>query len=322
MATPRRLGYLGLGKQVAKGTAIAPTKFVKWSGTTQMTPEQPSTMYQEGGDGFLPATMLKEQHKPDGNFQFLARPDLTAMVLAFWAGTDTVTGVGPYTHTLALNDTLPWASIERSLNAVLIDRKVDCRIKSVKVEGEAGKPLMVTVEYLGISEDASVSAATASYETDSPWVFYQGTYTKDGSGVSAYVTRFALTLVNVFDENYFSNAVTRQDIPLVGRTAELEAEIVMEDSAAIYKDTYLGGGTAAGKAMDTGSFAISLTYGSGAAARTLSLTVNSLYYTEAPLELADNEEVHKYAIKAQGRKASGSDFLTASVINGTSAAYV
>ena len=320
MPSSGREGYIGLAKQAAKGTGTAPTKFIKWTGTTDMSPKQGITVYREGGDSLNPGIGLKENHKPDGQFALLARPDLAGFLFAMALGADTVTGAGPYTHALTPAATLPWVTIERQVGGVQ-ERIIDCRIKSITVEGESSKPVKLTVEYLGINEDLSVAAAVVTYDTDMPFVYFQAVYTWDGGG-SANVEKFKVALTNSFDEDFFSTAVTRQDIALLSRDVELEATISMEDSMGFYKKVYAGTGTAPGTSPATGSFVVDLAYGVAAAARELKLDIPNVVYTEAPIELNADDGRLRYEIKTKGSKAVGSNLINVTVKSATTLVYV
>lgn len=319
MPTSAREGYIGFGKQTQKGTGVAPTKFIKWTGATDMSPKHGIARYREGGDSYDPGIALKENHKPGGSVSLFARPDLVGFLFAALLGADAVSGVGPYTHAITPG-TPPWLSVERSLGGIQ-ERFIDCKIKSISAEGEAGKPIKLTVEYLGINEDLSVSAATATYEVDAPFVYWQATFTWDG-GASTNVEKFKLTYTNAFDEEFFTNAITRQDIPLQSRDAELEMTVSMEDSMVFFKKAYHAAGTAPGTDAPTGSFIVDLNYGAGADARQLKLDLQKVFYTEAPVEQNSDDGRLRYEIKAAGGKATGSPLLTVTAKNGTSGAYV
>lgn len=318
MPYPKRVGYIGLAKQASKGTGVEPAKFVRWEGGTKMTPVQQFTPYREGGDGYYPGVTLKESHAPDGQFALLARPDLAAYLFAMLLGADSVAGASaPYTHTITPHaDTIPWVTIERSIAGQIIERIVDCKIKSIVVEGEAGKPIKLTVDFVGITPSIGGSAASASYETDMPFVFYQATLTLDGGAVTT-INKFKITVSNILDEQDFTNAITRADIPLLGRDVSLEFEMVMEATTQ-YAAVYYGGATAVATAIDEGSFIVDLQYGSAAALRELKIEVPALYHTEAPVELDTADDKQVYSCKAHAKKASASELITVTVKNAES----
>lgn len=319
----QREGYIGIVKQASKGTGLAPSKYFKWDGETDMSAKQAFTLYREGGDSVNPGTTLKERHDPSGSFGGLLRPSSGGLLLALMAGADSVSGVGPYTHTItpAAAASMPWASIERSIADQLQSRFVDCRIKSITIEGEQGLPLRFTVEYVGISEDASVSAATDTYETDDPWLYFDTTITKDG-GATTMCRRFRITFTNVFAEDFFTNSITRRDLVLTARNVDFEFDLLFEDGTP-YKATYLGGGTTAAETMDTGSFKVVCDNGAaGASNRKLTLDLKNIVYAASPVELNNTDDLSVYRFTGHAKKGASDNLFDVEVINGDSAAYV
>lgn len=318
-AFPKRQGYLGMGKQATKGTGVAPSKFLRWNGATKMSPEMGFTRYREGGDSYYPGITLKENHRPDGQFAALARPDTAAFLLAMWAGKDTFTLGSPNTHVLTPTQDPPWVTLERSLAGQIIERIIDAKIKTVTVEGESGKPIKLTVDYLGTTAAKQLVEATTTLEAEMPWIFFNGVYTLDGAQVAEIIS-FKMELVNIFDEEDFTTQLTRDDILLIGRDVIVEWVMKMT-SGTRYFETYYGGGTTPATALDEGTFIVDLNYGSGAALRQLKIDVPKVYHESAPIELETSDEKQVYECKAHGSKGAG-DLVTITIKNNTGAAYV
>lgn len=318
-----REGYIGIAKQASKGTGVAPATFFKWDGETDMSAKQAFTLYREGGDSVNPGVTLKERHDPSGSFAGLLRPSGGGLLLALMAGADSVAGIGPYTHTItpAAAGSMPWASIERSIADQLQNRFVDCRIKTLTIEGEQGMPLRFTCEYVGISEDASVTAATDTYETDDPWLYFDAVFTKDGSA-STMIRRFRITFQNVWSEDLFTNSITRRDLVLLSRHVEFEFELLFETGDP-YKATYLGGSTTAAESMDTGSFKVVADNGAaGTSNRKLTLDLKNVVYTAGPVEINNTDDLAAYRFTGHAKKGAADNLFDIEVINGDSAAYV
>lgn len=321
----RNDGYIGLAKQAAKGTGIAPAYFVKWDGGPKMTPDMDVEKLQEGGDGQYPGIMLKKKHKPDGSFDLFARPDIAGFLFAMLLGADTIAGTGPYTHTIIASApaSLPWVTVERSVAGQLIDRIIDSRIKEIKVSGEAGQPVKLAVSYLGTTEAKQATPATVTLETDDPFMFWQGTYTLDTADVSGVIPAFEITLSNIFDEDDFANAITRADIPLIRRDIKGSFRVKFENADRFAK-TYFGdtSGTAPATALTTGNITIDLNYGTGAGARELKIDLQKIYHTAAKVELASKEETsQEYDCEFEGSKGTG-DLVTVTAKNAKATSYV
>lgn len=475
----RNDGYIGLARQSAKGTGVAPTHFLKWSGAASMTPQQDFQRLNEGGDSQYPGITIKQLHKPDGSFSLFARPKAAALLFglllgkqvstgaaksggasttlasrlekglkylhvaattdfaigdvvqvgasdeeelrtisavhtAAASGSTTLTGahaagttdltVGdstnfvqddyltigsgatlevhkvasvadgthitlvdglvnaqsdgatitevtnilevsaavvrahaaaaavvekqtPYTHVFTPCDPvyMPWASLERSLGALLVNRFTDVRIKQIEVSGEAGQPVTLAVSYLGIDEERQTSAQTATFETEDPWIFWQGTYTVDGTDLTAKVTSFRLRLINVFDEVDQTDDIIRADALLIRRDVEVQWEMKF-DAISRYAETYLGSATGTDPASDikesSGTLSIDLSYSSGADLRQLKVEIPNVYHTVASVELdANATESQAYACEGHARKVSGAELVEVTIQNGEVARY-
>lgn len=319
-----RTGYIGIGKQSAKGTAVAPTHFVRYTDNTGMSPEQEvETVRFGGGDDAYATFAYKARFTPDGEFATFARPDIAGLLFTLLLGQDAVSGTGPYTHTItpSTREALPWCSIEQSIAGVVRRRIQDCRIQQITVSGEAGQPIVLEVTYLGTTE-AEVTASSESYEVDDPFLFWQGTYTLDGVDVTGAITQFELTISNVFDDEDQTADIVRADIPLIHREIEGSITVKFED-ASWWKKAFYGGpsGTAPDKNVYRGSINITQSYGSGADQRGLTINVPTIGLVRSVAELdPGSTNSQEYEISFVGLKGT-SDFVTVTVVNGVPTAY-
>lgn len=318
----RNEGYIGLGKQASKGTGVAPSKFVKWDGATSLTPKLEFTVRREGGDGLYNALSYVTAHKADGQFALLCRPDIMAALLAWALGADSVSGAAdPYTHTITPAASVPWLSIERQLASIAdCERLVDCVIESLVIEGKGGLPLKATVGFLGIRGTHGIAAASATYEADRPYMFFDAAFQVNGSAV-ATVTEFRLAIKNLFEADLYTTEVYRADLPLIGRDVEVEFGFPMENLNQ-YREVLYGTstGTAPAETLKTGSFEIDANF-TGAAARQMKLVVTNLVHVESPLEHDSEAGIFRYSCKAQALKGA-SDLVTVTAKTAASAAYV
>lgn len=312
-------GYIGAAKQAAKGTGLAPTKFFKFLSAPKLAPVQDISREPEGGSGRDDGLAVKIKHKHDISFPMYARPDTIGFILAMALGLDTVSGVGPYTHTITPTDIIPWITAE--FNRQLVEQIIDCKIDSVVLEGEAGKPLKATVSVLGGATTAGGAAATATYETDVPFVFTGGVFTVDGVA-STVVSKFKVEIKNNLDGDCFTTAITRNDI--IEGHRQVDAEFTLKfESGDQYRKVYYGAaaGTAPATSAFSGSLIIDCTYGVAAALRELKLTIPSLQYTAAPIDDLDPAGKTLYQECVGFALAGASPVITAVVQNGTATSY-
>lgn len=251
----------------------------------------------------------------------------TAAVRTHASAATVIERIAPYTHafTPCVLASMPWATIERSLGALLVSRFTDVRIQSIEVSGKAGEPIALAVNYLGITEARQVTAQTDTYETAIPFIYWEGVYTVDGVDVSTKITDFTLNIVNVFDEKDQTNEFVRSDIPLVRRDVEAKWGVKF-DSIADYAKVYLGavaGTTPVGTIFpSTGALSIDLTSGTGATATGFKVEVPNIYHTVAASEL-DAGASDSLACECEGhaRKVAGAELVTVTVKNGEVARY-
>ena len=233
----------------------------------------------------------------------------------------------PYTHALTPCDLadLPWATIERSVAGLLVNRFEDVRIQRIAISGEAGQPITLNVSYLAIDEERQVSAQSATYEANDPFIFWMGTYTVDGSDISSKVNQFNLELINVFHEADQTHEHIRAHIPLIRRDVELSWTMKF-DAIARYAETYLG--AAAGTesqetiAMSSGALSIDLSYGADTAERGLKVEIPGVYHTVAAVELdSGSTESQEYACEGHARKIAGSELVEVTIKNAEAGKY-
>lgn len=309
-------GYLGIAKQTAKGTGVAPTKFIRLSAAEFIEQVQETMDVRSlSGDEEL-ETILKKFHRPDGSFQTLARPDAGAFLLAMILGADSVSGTeSPYTHTITRANTLPWLTIERKLESA--ERIIDCKLNQITISGESGNPVLLDVSFMGT--DSSIeSAATPSYETNDPFMFYQGTYTLDGGAVTT-VNSFSIVISRNLEE-VFTTGYIRNDFVETLFNIDVSLRLKFEDDT-LYKNILYGGGTSPSNVLDDGSLVIDLTYGSGADLKEFKIELPQLKHLSAAKHLDPDSKAVYLDVSSRAVKGA-SEIITVTVKNEISGAYV
>lgn len=321
MAYSTHDGYLGVAKQAAKGTAVAPSTFAKYR-DKPIGPTFDMESYREGGDGRDFAYGVKTFHKHDGSFMVLARPKIIGILLHALLGADAVSGLeAPYTHVLTPADTLPWLTIETGevkTSNLIIERIQDCKINSCKISGRAGKPVEISFDFLGIQAVKEAAAATPSYESDDPFVFYQGTYNVD-SGATTLITEFDITINNGVAGDIQTVEVHRDDMVALGREVLIDFKLKLAD-ATRYANIHYGGGTAVSDDLYEGDLTIALAYGSGADERGLTIEIPKFYYSASEIPRGAEPEVIYHSCHGKAHKGA-SDIATITLKNDVSTDY-
>ncbi len=316
MAVRSSNGYLGIVKQTVKGTAIVPTKFCRLSAAESL--EIVQDLYEArtlNGDEELDA-IYKVGNKPGGSFQSLVRPDLAAAIMAFVLGADSVATGTVHTHTITRADTLPWLSIERKLDN--IERLEDCKINQVVINGAAGQPLSIDVSYIGIDSDI-VTTATATYETDEPFMFHDGTFTINGSADTT-IKAFTLT-INRNLEDIITTSYKRDDMLEAAFSIDLNYSLVFQASDAKYAAILYGAGAAIVDTLHDGAFIADFTYGTSTALRAFKITLPALKTISAKKNLDPQTKAVTLEVSAKAVK-SASAIITVECKNTTATAYV
>lgn len=103
--TPKELTFLGIGKETTFGTAVAPTYYPPFK---DVKPEDVIDYIKDQGTrGAMAMTynVINGVQHSTMDITTDAYPDVLGLFLLAIMGSDTVTGTGPYTHTLKLNRT-------------------------------------------------------------------------------------------------------------------------------------------------------------------------------------------------------------------------
>jgi hypothetical protein len=309
-------GYLGFVKQASKGSAAAPTKFCRLSAAEGI--EIVQDLYEArtlNGDEELDA-IYKLVHKPNGSFQSLIRPDLGAAIMAFVLGADTVTTGTVHTHAIVRADTVPWLTIERKLDN--IERISDCKINQVVINGQAGQPLSIDVSFMGL-DSLTTTTATASYETDEPFMFFDGTFTID-SVANTNIKAFTIT-INRNLEEIQTTTFKRNDLVEMAFSVDLSYSLVFQASDAQYAAILYGGGTTSVDTLDDGDFTALFAYGAGSSARQFKITLPALKNISAVKHLDPATKAVSLDISAKAIK-SGAAIITAECKNSVATAYI
>ncbi len=304
-------GYLGFAVQTSKGTGVTPTTFVRLSAEDAI--EQTQEIFEErslNGDRELDQ-MHKTAHLPGGSFETLLRPGNGIELLAYCLGSDTVVaGSGTYTHTIIKANVIPWISIERQIDSV--ERFIDAKINQIVITGATGQPVLINVAYQSLTSAIQASAATASYQTDEPMMFHDGTYTLD-SGVITKISAFTITINNDL-QNIQTTEVTRNTLMEGMFDIDVTMTLKFESSESLYAAVNYGGSTSIVDSLDDGNFTVNLTYGTGSTERRVQFAIPSLKHINLPKHLDPSTKPVLLELTSKAYK-SASEIITVTGVN-------
>jgi hypothetical protein len=321
-APPAAANYVGVGKEVTRGTAVAPTRFGAYITPVDFDHNQQINRIMEAGTFGEVVWLEKIAHMPTGALEILARPSISAFFPAMLGGVDAITGVGPYTHDIETDEVTDYASIEQNLEDEAIERIKDSVIAEITWTCSRDNPtLRQRVAWLG-GEPAVQGAPTAeSYETEDPFVLSEGAFTVDGGAITN-LTSFSLTWRMRYSVDRLTK-VSPEYMTKVGDEVELTVEQLLLDWSAGYREVHYGssGGTAVSQTSKTGSFVANFLRG---ATRQHKLDLPALFYESAKYSPLDpgGSQATLLTRTAVGRKVAGSDFFHVTALNADAAAYV
>lgn len=287
--------YVAITKQSAKGTSATSgfTKIDITSGSDPMAHEMDEIEQRSMRTGKNPGRSIKGAHKIGGSFPLLAQPDIIAQLWSYALGSCSVTPAttaAPAIHVITASDTLPYLSI--ATKYVVDEFATDCRIKEIKVTGEAAQEIKMDVTWLGcsvekITADDTAGVSAADYQDDygDTFKYAGGTYTIDNGLESTDIRNYSITYTNEFDEDLITTTQTRNDLPFLRRMCPVEFTLVYEDQDLWDKVYY--GATAATTVSagfySGGQFTALHTHGSGTATKEYQMDIGEVVVTDAKI---------------------------------------
>jgi len=331
----RRLGYLGAAKETPQGTPVAPAKFFKFL-RESFVASQDFGHYRDPNNRDITFT-LKEKFGYAGSFQTFLYSDEGAALLTWALGADAVSGASdPWTHTITLADNLPYLTVEagffEDLTASptisgLIDRVTDCKIGSLQIDAETGKPVLLTADLVGVTSVKQATPATVTYAdalANGPAVFHQGVFTitgpSDAATLQGQVQKFSMKC-NQNLQPVFANGLVAIGIVEQAREFEFNMSVVFS-GPSIYQLAYYGtaSGTVPSATLGTGTFDALFTV-QAAPLHTFDLNMAALTFTVVKLEINPDAQVAVAEIVAKPRKSGATLPLEVIVKNAVSVAY-
>jgi hypothetical protein len=179
--TPKELTWWAVGKETTWGTAVTPTYYIPFK---DAKPEDViDTIKDDGIRGALAATyniMQGVQHSTmDGSGQVF--PDSIGLFILAALGSDTVTGTGPYTHTLKLNRTGQPPSLTHSrYDGTNMRQFAGHMIEELSFKWADNAALEYTIKSQG-KASAIATTTTPTNTTTIPFMGWQFTATLGGS---------------------------------------------------------------------------------------------------------------------------------------------
>jgi hypothetical protein len=194
--------------QTTKGTPATPGAStmarVYLAGGGLMAVKETADLEETGGIRLRSGNFVTKV-EASGSPEFFVRPDMIGWLLWGAFGTKVTTGsADPWTHTFTLTATQPYMTFWRMLGAALFERFGDCKIASLTFHSEAGQPLRVTAEVVGLAPASQTTAmTTATVEIVAPFMH------ADGKSLLIFEAS-PVAAIDTFDLTIAANVTTQQ----------------------------------------------------------------------------------------------------------------
>lgn len=317
-------GHFGIGKQSAKGTPAAISRFLRTSDINI----NPSVKNIEPKPEISPTPRDKRDLLPGpvffaGDFKADLRPNTIGQFLIAAGFSDSKAGAGPYTHALTPTDTIPWATFEKNVADQMAIRYRDAVLDKFTIKAAKGQAAEFDGSIIAIHED-QVSATTYVEETAPILRMDQATVIFDGGATAAW-SDLSFQLQNRCTSDEFG-AGSRELLDISPRRRDLAFEGTLKfEDAALYKKVYYGSGSATQLGTTLYECAVDVLFTSdviagGATPFSVRINIPRIVLQTYVVPMGEDKVIY-VPMKAEPLKQSGSPMCTITIINDVNNAY-
>lgn len=268
-STSELSNYIAWGVQSAKDTEATTFYFAKHLNGSGFDAENETSNERIGGSGKEIGLVYKTAVKADGSIVTYGWPDGFARLLTAALGQDAVTRVGAsgasqltsHLITPTTGGTLPYLTIDQNW-ADETERVTNCLVSDLKIEGEAGKPVKLTAQFISGGTPYVRSAAISPVVREAgnplmiPGASAQWTVEGGGGGPPSetnQITKWSIEVKNTLDDAIRTLSLFREDVVwnMVDFNFDVTVKYVNRES---WNEVHYGGGTQVPIAVPTGSF--------------------------------------------------------------------
>lgn len=269
MPLQKRIAFVGISKQTAKGAAAAAATYglgVR-GGSTLMVD------LQQENDAITFASRVSAYDNrlsvtPGAAIQTRAWPRSIGLLLYGALGSINTTGAGPYTHTITPGSSLPYLTFFSQLDTEY-HKIADCKVNTLTIGWSERAPVEVDFDLLGITATLYTSSYTTTNDENGQSRFIPpgGVFqvdTSSGTPATAKITGGRITIANNLVPIPLSVATTPDDV--FEAEAALDVELrLMPDNTNEWRKLLTGsvGGSTPSGAEIYGSFSTKFTIDAG-----------------------------------------------------------
>ena len=185
--------YLGIAKEVTKGTVVAPSDFIPVAKDSLKPVDIVDPLYDTGlrGSNIVNYNYIQGRTRSTVDFGGAVFADTVGYGIAGLLGSVTTTGASaPYTHTISLKNSLTAGADDQPISYTLTDFYAasvrsypGCQFSDFSLKFNADGMLEYDTKTTGFSSDV-VTATSPSFSTILPTPVWQGTVSIGGTAVS------------------------------------------------------------------------------------------------------------------------------------------
>lgn len=260
--------YFAIAQQSAKdvdGTVWYFTKHLNGSGFDVAVAQSSE---REGGAGREVSLRYRTKVTADGQFVAYARPDFVGRVAALAlfqdnivAGPSVLNGPAYTTHQINSGASVPLYFTAEQAWADMVERTGNNVMSSLKFEGGAGKPVMVTAAFMSGGTPHSLAGAQSPVREATLPIMYPGgsaavTFYGSlyGGASSVQLTKWSIEVKNQLDGDIQTNALNREDMLWENMDIEVDGTIKYINSGVWEQVNYSGGSTVPTGLLTNGGF--------------------------------------------------------------------
>lgn len=268
-STAELSNYIAWGVQKEKNLEATTFYFSKHLNGSGYDVENETSNERIGGSGKELGLVYKTAVKADGSIVTYGWPDGFARLLTAALGEDAVTRIGAsgasqltsHLITPATGGTLPYLTIDQNW-ADETERVGNCLISDLKIEGEAGKPIKLSAQFIsgGTPYVRNAAISPVVREAGIPLMIpgASALWTVEGGGApgnveSSEITKWSVEIKNTLDDAIRTLSLFREDVVwnMIDYNFDCTVKYVNRE---YWNETHYGGGTQVPIVVPTGAF--------------------------------------------------------------------
>lgn len=326
--------YFAFGLQSAVNVDATKFYFMKQLDGTGFDVKKDVSSERVGGVGREIGLRYPTKLTADGQYIQYCQSDFIGRVAYAALGGNDVVTAGPssaalqlYTHTFGSGGSLlPYQTVEQNW-ADETERTGNCLISDLKIEGEAGKPVKATVQFIsGGTPHATYAPLTPVRESNevlmvpggSVAITAVGALTAGAGGTSLELTKWSVEVKNTLDDNIQTTQLQREDVTWLNADYDFDGTAKYINNSLWNAVMYQGGSVVSPNLITTGAFNF---YTQGPSGTSMSLFSPFLEFTALKVNRLDPDGKTMYLDYTASTRQIGTQSLQVVTNTTTASAY-